>query len=543
MNQNLFGLSFLLLVCLSCNPSIPLQEEPISFHQDEIQYIEQQRNSFQNSALQAPTDHLHEADRQALSLFIEAAKIMDTLFMEQAYGNLASLLNRIPSEAAREFTQINYGPWERLKNNEPFIPGFSSKPPGANLYPPDLTPEKWEAWQNEQKHNPYSMVRYNSAGDLQIIPYSQYFTAQLKRAAEILNQAANIVTSPELQKYLRLRAKAFLNDDYYPSDIAWMEMKNNPIDLVIGPIENYEDQLDGSRTAFEAYVLIKDTLWSQKLEKYIPLLPKLQKALPVSQPYKPELSNTNSEINAYDVLYYAGHANAGSKTIAINLPNDPLIQEQKGTRRLQLKNVIQEKYNHILLPIAQELLVPEQCKHLNFDAFFATIMFHEVAHGLGVKNLVHNPKRTSAEALGPHYAALEEGKADILGLFMIEALHQMGEIEQPMENYYITFLAGIFRSVRFGAASAHGMANMIRFNYFMEKKAFERNQDGKYRVNPQKMKEATLSLSQILLTIQGNGDRTAAEKLLQDYGTIHPQLQADLQRLTQNAIPVDLVFN
>jgi len=254
------------------------------------------------------------------------------------------------------------------------------------------------------------------------------------------------------------------------------------------------------------------------------------------------MPGTDADLNAYDVIYYAGHSNAGSKTIAINLPNDEQVQLQKGTRRLQLKNAMQAKFDHIMLPIADELIVPEQRKHITFTAFFANTMFHEVAHGLGVKSVLDSDE-TVRQALKEHASALEEGKADILGVYMVKQLLAKGVIDQgTLEDYYVTFMAGIFRSVRFGASSAHGRANMIRFNFFNEHQAFSRNEQGLYEVNMAKMSEAVDSLSNLILTLQGDGNYAGVAQLIEDKGVIKPQLAADLKRLTAAAIPVDIDF-
>jgi hypothetical protein len=527
----------------ACGSSVVHNPEAITLSGDSLEYIETANATFATFRLDAGDNSFTENEKEMLRCFIEAAEIMDSLFWEQAFGDPESLRSRITQPVVRSFVDLNYGPWERLNNNQTFLPGFGPKPLGANLYPPDLDAEKFAAWNHPKKSDQYSMVRYNSAGELTVIPYSEYFKEPLTRAANLLRKAAELSEDEGLKTYLNLRADAFLSDDYVASDRAWMDMKTNRFDLVIGPIENYEDKLSGSRTAFEAYVLVKDMEWSERLARYTPMLPRLQAGMPVPEAYKPKLQDADSEINAYQVLYYAGDCNAGSKTIAINLPNDPEIQATKGTRRLQLKNAIQAKYDKILVPIAQELIDEEQLKFIGFDAFFATIMFHEVAHGLGIKMLVTNPTVSVADALGAHYAAIEEGKADILGLYMIEQLHAMGELSEPLEAYYLTFMAGIFRSVRFGAASAHGKANMVRFNYFLENGAFERNEKtGRYKVVPANMSKAVAGLSEIILRIQGDGDAQAAADLLENQGRISETLQADLNRLSAKGIPVDIIF-
>ena len=310
----------------------------------------------------------------------------------------------------------------------------------------------------------------------------------------------------------------------------------------MGPIENYEDALYNYRAAHEAYVLIKDLDWSAKLDKYVSYLPELQKGIPVPEAYKKEQPGSNADLNAYDVVYYAGECNAGSKTIAINLPNDEEVQLKKGSRRLQLKNAMRAKYEKILLPIAENLIDPDQRSMITFDAFFANTMFHEVAHGLGIKNTL-NGSGTVRAALKEHYSALEEGKADVLGLYMITQLHQKGEISDDLNNYYVTFMTSIFRSVRFGASSAHGRANMIRFNFFKERGAFTKNnENGYYKVNFDKMKLAMNGLSEKILTLQGNGDYQGVTDWVSEKAHIDADLQLDLDRLTTKGIPVDIVF-
>ena len=325
--------------------------------------------------------------------------------------------------------------------------------------------------------------------------------------------------------------------------MAWLDMKNNTIDVVIGPIETYEDQLFGYKASFEAYILIKDKQWSRRLSKYAALLPGLQRGLPVDGIYKREMPGTDSDLNAYDVLYYAGDCNAGSKTIAINLPNDEEVQLKKGTRRLQLKNVMRAKYDKILISIADVLIAKDQRKHITFDAFFSNTMFHEVAHGLGIKNTI-NGRGTVREALKDQASALEEGKADILGLYMVTKLFEQGElIEGKVMDNYVTFLTGIFRSVRFGASSAHGRANMLRFNFFKKMNAFSRDSDtGLYRVNVDQFQRAMTALSSKILMLQGDGDYAGVQSLMADMGSIGPQLQSDLDRLDRAGIPVDVVF-
>lgn len=493
--------------------------------------------------LNADLGDLSDDQREMIGLLIDASKIMDRLFWLQSYGPAEELLAGIDDNRKREFARINYGPWDRLNNNEPFIESYGPKPLGANFYPEDMTKEEFEAWDQAGKRGLYSLVRRDEEGELKLVPYHEAYNADLKKAAEILRRASGLAEDDEFAAYLRLRADALVSDDFRPSDMAWMDMKNNEIDVVIGPIENYEDQLFAYRTAYESYVLLKDMAWSEKLAKFAAFLPELQEGLPVDEKYKAEEPGTDSDLNAYDVLYYAGHSNAGSKTIAINLPNDEEVQLAKGTRRLQLKNAMRAKFDKILVPISDVLIAEDQREHITFPAFFANTMFHEVAHGLGIKKTVTDGTNVR-QALKETSSALEEGKADILGLYMVTRLHEKGELEEGelMDNY-VTFLASIFRSVRFGAASAHGKANMMRFNYFKEQGAFTRDPEtGEYSVDFDKMQDAMTNLSRLILTIQGDGDYASAKELLDTKGVVGAELQADLDRLEAANIPVDVTF-
>ncbi|HEY8569560.1 dipeptidyl-peptidase 3 family protein [Microbulbifer sp.] len=493
--------------------------------------------------LNADLSSLSDNQRQLIGKLIDASKIMDQLFWLQSYGPAQELLSGIDDSAARKFADINYGPWDRLNDNKPFIEGYGDKPLGAEFYPEDMTKQEFEAWKQPGKDGQYSLVRRGSNGKLELLPYHQAYKAELEKAAALLREASALAEDAEFAAYLNLRADALTSDQFRDSDMAWMDMKNNRIDVVIGPIENYEDQLFAYRTAYEAYVLLKDMAWSEKLAKFAAFLPELQRGLPVDDKYKAETPGTDSDLNAYDVLYYAGHSNAGSKTIAINLPNDEEVQLEKGTRRLQLKNAMRAKFDQIMVPISAQLIAEDQRKHITFDAFFANTMFHEVAHGLGIKKTVTDGANVR-QALKETSSALEEGKADILGLYMITKLHEKGELAdgELMDNY-VTFLAGIFRSVRFGAASAHGKANMMRFNFFKNEGAFTRDEaTGQYSVDFEKMQAAMTKLSNLILTVQGDGNYTKAVELLDGMGVISPELQSDLDRLADADIPVDVTF-
>jgi len=491
--------------------------------------------------LTADLSTLSEQERRMLGLFIEAGEIMDDLFWRQTYGDRQALLKRVTDPRTRDFVMLNYGPWDRLADNEPFVAGVGPKPPGAEFYPHDMSKEEFERANLPGSRSEYTLLRRDAKGALTVVPFHVAYRDEVERAARKLEEAAALAEDPGLKKYLTLRATALRTDDYRDSDRAWLDMKSNRIDIVVGPIETYEDALFGYKAGYESYTLIKDMEWSRRLARYTAMLPELQRGLPVPDQYKAEQPGTDSDLNAYDVVYYGGHCNVASKTIAINLPNDEQVQLEKGTRRLQLKNAMRAKFDKIMVPIADELIAPEQRKHVTFDAFFADTMFHEVAHGLGIKNTVDG-KGTVRAALKEQASWLEEGKADILGLYMITKLQEKGEIAGSLEDYYVTFLTGIFRSVRWGAAEAHGQANMVRFNYFADRGAFTRDASGHYHVDMAKMRQAMDALSADILELQGDGNYAGVQKMLADLGVIHPQLAGDLARLGQRNIPVDVRF-
>ncbi len=528
-----------LLACNNTENTTAKNSEKIAT--DSLQdYVDQRLGIYEKVKLTTNLNVLTVSERKVLPLLIEAAKIMDELFWKQAYPQRDSLLNTIKDEKTKQFVMINYGPWDRLNGDKPFVKGIGAKTEGGTFYPLGMTKEQLEQSDVKDKYGLYSVIR-TEKDQLISVPYHVIYAAELQRASSLLKQAALITDDTSFKKYLNLRADALVTDNYKASDYAWLDMKTNGLDIIIGPIENYEDKLFNARAAFEAYVLVKDKVWSARLAKYVKMLPELQRGLPVAEKYKKEVPGTDSELNAYDVVFYAGDCNSGSKIIAVNLPNDEEIQQKKGTRRSQLKNAMKAKFDKILVPIANELIDKDQQQYIKFDAFFANVMFHEVAHGLGIKNTVTG-KGTVRSALKDQYSWLEEGKADILGLYMVTGLLKKGELTGDIKDYYTTFMAGLLRSVRFGASSAHGKANMQCFNYFAAQGAFQRLPNGTYKVDFEKFKTAMNGLGGLILTLQGNGDRLAVEKAQNTNGVIGTELQTDLNRLSKKGIPVDLVF-
>lgn len=500
-------------------------------------------NQYAKVTLTTDISHLSDNEVEMLGLLFEAGKLMDDIYWHENLGGCKhKFLEGIKDPNARKYAEINYGPWDQLDNRRVFIPGYGPKPEGAGFYPTDMTKEEFEAWENPDKTSQYTLVCRDEQGNLQTVWYHDAFANKINKAADLLKKASTLAADKEFAQYLELRAQALLTDDYYYSDMAWMDVRNNNVDFVVGPIENYTDGLFGYKAAHESFILIKDQEWTKKLSRYVALLPELQTKLPVEDKYKQEKPGSDADLAAYDVVYYGGDCNMASKTIAINLPNDERVQLQKGTRKLQLKNAMAAKFDKIVVPISNVLVAPEARQNVKFDAFFANVMFHEVAHGLGIKNTLDG-KGTVRHALKEQYSAIEEAKADILGLFLVTKLSEMGEYTNTtMEENYTTFMAGIFRSVRFGAASAHGKANMIEFNYLANEGAFTRDANGLYNIDFPKMKLAVEKLGGAILKAQGDGDYEFVKNWIAADGVIKPELQADLDKLAGSGIPKDIWY-
>lgn len=500
-------------------------------------------NQYAKVTLTTDISHLSDNEVEMLGYLFEAGKIMDDIYWTENFGgDKDEFLNGIKDLNARKYAEINYGPWDQLDNRRVFIPGYDAKPEGAGFYPTDMTKEEFDAWENPDKTSQYTLIRRDAEGNLQSVWYHDAYAPQIQRAAELLMKASDLAADKEFAEYLKLRAEALLTDDYYYSDMMWMDVRNNNVDFVVGPIENYTDGLFGYKAAHESFILIKDKEWTEKLMRYAALLPELQTKLPVEEKYKQEKPGTDADLAAYDVVFYGGDCNMASKTIAINLPNDERVQLQKGTRKLQLKNAMKAKFDKIVVPISDVLVVPEARQNVKFDAFFANVMFHEVAHGLGIKNTLDG-SGTVRHALKEQYSAIEEAKADILGLFLVTKLSEMGEYDNTtLEENYTTFMAGIFRSVRFGAASAHGKANMIEFNFLSNEGAFTRDENGLYNIDFPKMKLAVEKLGGAILTAQGDGNYEFVKEWIATDGVIKPELQSDLDKLAGSGIPKDIYY-
>jgi hypothetical protein len=514
--------------------------------QEEKTPIEQKLDKYATVELKADISHLTDAEKQMLPLLFDAASIMEELYWMQTIGDKEAFLNAIEDENVKKFAMINFGPWDRLDGNAPFIEEYGEKPAGAQFYPEDMTKEEFEALEDENKTSLYTIIQRGENNDLIVKWYHEVYADKLQKASDLLAQAAEICEDPIFKKYLELRSEALITDEYQASDFAWMDMKDSEsnLDFVVGAIENYEDALYGYKAAFESFILLKDKEWSAKLARFNDMLPELQKNLPVDAKYLKDKPGSDSDINAYEVIFYAGDCNAGSKTIAINLPNDAEVHKTRGSRKFQLKNAMKAKFDMILFPISEILIDESQQANVKFNAFFENVMFHEVAHGMGVKYVVENPKLTCREALAETYSTVEEAKADILGLYLVTQLHEQGELtEGEVLDNYVTFIAGIFRSIRFGASSSHGKANLITYNFFAEKEAFTRSEEGIYTINLEKAKIAVVDLVAAIISLQGDGDKDATQAFIDKYLHTPESLEADLNKISESNIPVDIVFD
>lgn len=530
LSASLLGVATVASTLFSC--STQQQESPMKAKVEEYAQVELKSDLVNN---------LNDKEKELVKIFFQVGEITDDLFWQQTFGD-KSQLDTITDSYAKEFAMIHYGAWDRLDNNKPFLAGYGEKPAVCNYYPHDITAEEFDAFEDANKNSWYTVIRRNEDGSLKSVWYHEAYAEEIGRICALLEKAVTLAEDPGLENYLEKRIEAFKTDDYLESDLAWMDMKDSKIDFVTGPIESYDDKFQETKASYESFILLKDEARSKDLAKFVAMLPALQKELPCAPEYKTFVPGTSSDLNVYDAVYYAGDCNAGSKTIAINLPNDERVHALKGTRRLQLRNSMKAKFDKILMPIGQLIVTPEQQKYLNFDAFFWNVTFHEVAHGLGVKQTTNTNESVDA-VMGTEKTSWEEAKADILGLFMVTKLIEMGEITNiTAEDAIATYIAGILRSVRFGAASSHGKANMMCFNYMEKAGAFSRDAKGQYVIDFGKAKEAMNGWAALILQTQGDGNVEFATKYRAENGGITPALQADLDKINGAGIPRDITF-
>jgi Peptidase family M49 len=512
---------------------------------------------FAPTEITADISHLSEGDRKALTKIIEAAKLLDPLFLRQVWSGNEAFQKKLAADTSPEgiarlhYFRINAGPWSRLDNNEPFIDGVPrEKPKNANYYPDDMTKEEFESWvktlseaEQQRATGFFSVIRRDADKKLKLVPYSEEYREFLEPAAKLLREAADLTANTTLKNFLTKRADALKSDDYYASDVAWMEL-DAPIDLTFGPYETYEDELFGYKAGFEAYVTVRDEAESEKLKKFSGWLQELENNLPLDPKYRNPKLGAAAPIRVVDLVFSSGDGNHDVQTAAFNLPNDERVVKEKGAKRVMLKNTQEAKFNQTLIPISKVVLEGAQQSEVDFDSFFTHILAHELMHGLGPHSIKFGGKATTVrQQLKDLYSAIEEAKADITGLWALQYLMDKGLVDKKMERtMYTTFLASAFRSVRFGVTEAHGRGVALQFNYLLDEGAFKVNDaNGTFSVDSAKIKDAVRKLTGELLTIEAEGSYEKAKAMLDKYALIRPAMRKALDKLTD--VPVDIEPN
>jgi hypothetical protein len=509
---------------------------------------------FAPTVVTADTSHLSAGDRRALAKVVEAARLFDPLFLRQVWSGNVALKRKLEADktplgrARLHYFNINDGPWSQLDENISFLPGVPhEKPATAAHYPDDMTKQEFESWvatlsepEKQKATGFFWAVRRDAAGKLKLVPYSQEYREFLVPAAALLREAAGLTTDATLKNFLSKRADAFLSDDYYESDVAWMDL-DAPIDVTIGPYETYSDGLFGYKAAFEAYVTLRDKVESEKLVKFGVLLQELENNLPIDPRYRNPKLGAAAPIRVVNVVYSSGEGNSGVQTAAFNLPNDEKVVSAKGSKRVMLKNVQQAKFDKTLVPISRVVLSAADQRNVSFEAFFTHVLAHELMHGLGPHTITVGGRETSVrKELKDNYSAVEEAKADITGLWAMQYLIDKGVLDKSFERtLYTTFLASAFRSVRFGIKEAHGKGIALQFNYLTDEGAFKYDAGTKtFSVDHSRIKEAVRKLTHDLLTLEAEGSYDAAKAMLDKYGVVRPEMQGALERLRD--VPVDI---
>ncbi len=517
----------------------------------------------QMTARFAPVDLKYDAaalspgDRKALPKLVEAAKVLNHVFLDQLWSGNRALYAKLQKDttplgkARLHYFWLNKGPWSDLDDHSAFLPDVPArKPQGANFYPADMTREEFEAWvktlpaaEREQAIGFFTVVRRTAEKKLTLVPYSKEYAADLKHAAALLREAAALTENASLKKFLTLRAEAFLSNDYYASDVAWMDL-DAPLDITIGPYETYNDELFGYKAGFEAYITIRDEEETNKLKTVAAHLQEVENSLPIDAKYRNPKLGASAPIRVVNEVYAAGDGAHGVRTAAFNLPNDERVISEKGSARIMLKNIQEAKFASALIPIAGRVLAKEAREDLSFNYFFTHILAHELSHGIGPHQItVAGRATTPRQELKEIYSAIEEAKADVTGLFMLEYLYDRKLMQGPdyEKKLYTTYLASAFRSVRFGTTEAHGKGMALQFNYLLDKGAFTMNADGTFAVDLTKIKGAVRDLTHDLMTIEAEGDYATAKKMLDALGVIRPAMRRALDGLKDLATDVDPV--
>ncbi|HSE37353.1 MAG TPA: hypothetical protein VLG74_08635 [Blastocatellia bacterium] len=509
---------------------------------------------FARTDLTADTSHLSENDRKALDKLIDAARLLDPLFLRQVWSGNEALKKKLEADTSPQgrerfhYFMINKGPWSRNEENEPFIDGVPhEKPAQAGFYPDDMSKDEFTAWVNglselekQRATGFFTVIRRGPDGRLKIVPYHEEYREFLEPAAKLLKEAAELTGNETLKSFLLKRADAFMSDEYYASDVAWMEL-DAPIDVTIGPYETYEDELFGYKAAFEAFITLRDEAESAKLAKFSGYLQELEDNLPIDPRYRNPKLGAASPIRVVDNVFSSGDGNRGVQTAAYNLPNDEKVVKEKGSKRVMLKNVQEAKFKQVLVPISKVVMDQSQQSQIGFDAFFTHILAHELMHGLGPHNIKTGGRDTSVrKELKELYSAIEEAKADITGLWALQYLIDKGAVDQAMgRDLYTTYLASSFRSVRFGINEAHGKGQALQFNYLLDEGAIKVDENGgTFSIDNSKIKDAVRKLASEILTIEAEGSYDKAKAMLDKYGVIRPSMQKALDKLGD--VPVDI---
>ena len=493
---------------------------------------------FQRADIKANVAELSAGDRKALGKLLSAAEVLDGIYLKQLWSGNAALYQKLKQDrsasgkAVLDYFLINKGPWSDLDEHQAFLPGVPPrKPLGANFYPEDMTREEFEAWESRDIGF-FSVIRRDGKSKkLMSVPYSREYSAELKKTAQLLREAAALTTNASLKKFLAMRADAFLNDDYYASDSAWMDL-DSPIDVTMGPYETYTDELFGYKAAFEAYVSIRDETSTSKLKFFAGRLQEIENNLPMDAKYRNPKIGAASPITVVNQILASGDAAHGVMTAAYNLPNDERIVKARGTKQVMMKNVQEAKFAHVLVPISRHVLGAKDQEDLSFEWFFTHILAHELSHGIGP----HDNVRQSLKEL---YSAIEEAKADVTGLFLLQYMFDHGQLPREEHKLYSTYLASMFRSLRFGVVEAHGRGTAIQLNYLMDHGAVRLGSDGRFSIDFSKIAEAVRGLSHEILTIEAEGNYAGAKALLDQLGVIRPAVAKALSGLT--GVPVDIL--
>jgi len=507
---------------------------------------------FAPTELRVDTSSLSAGDHKALIKLIEASRMIDDIFLTQLWSGNHNLLRELEKDksplgkARLHYFLINKGPWSDLDAHEAFLPGVPPrKLPGANFYPPDMTKAEFEKWADHDAKGFFTVIERDSAGHLESVPYSNAYEKDLQRAATLLREAAAATDNKSLKEFLTLRAESFLSNDYYASDVAWMDL-DAPIDVTIGPYETYNDEVFGYKAAFEAYVTLRDEAETAKLKFFADHMQEIENNLPIEPRFRNPKIGAAAPIRVVNEVFCAGDGNHGVQTAAFNLPNDEHVIEQKGSKRVMLKNVQEAKFASTLTPIAKRMLPAAAQQDLSFDLFFTHILAHEMTHGIGPHRLEIAGRTTSPRLeLKELYSAIEEAKADVTGLFMVQYFFDHGMLlggAQRERQLYNTFLASAFRSLRFGLTEAHGKGMAVQFNYLSDRGAFVAKAGGTYEVNFEKVKAAVRDLDHDLLTIEATGDYAGAKKMLDELGVLRPELAKALDGLKDIPTDIEPVF-